>query len=82
MLKPRVQKTVYSSEWLDGKPTAPETGISHAFKVLKIEGYEDTLNNLDLKRPDGVADLFTTLGDKARDDYLMRYMLDVGKRPV
>lgn len=77
VLKPRVQKTVYSSEWLDGKPTAPETGVSHAFKVLKIEGYEDTLNNLDLKRPDGVTDLFTTLGDKARDDYLMRYMLDV-----
>lgn len=77
VLVPRVKKVVFSSDWRNGKPTAPETGISHAFKVLKIEGYEDTLNNLDLKRPDGVADLFTTLGDKARDDYLMRYMLDV-----
>lgn len=77
VLKPRIQKVVYSADWKDGKPTAPETGISHAFKVLKIEGYEDTLNNLDLKRPDGVTDLFTNLGDKAREDYLMRYMLDV-----
>ena len=77
VIKPRLKKTVFSADWSEGKPTAPETGISHAFKVLKIEGYEDTLNNLDLKRPDGVTDLFTTLGDKARDDYLMRYMLDV-----
>lgn len=76
-LKPRMQKVVYSADWRDGKPTAPKTGISHAFKVLKIEGYEDALNNLDLKRPDGVADLFTNLGEKAREDYLMRYMLDV-----
>jgi adenine-specific DNA-methyltransferase len=76
-INPRVKKIVYSADWSEGKPTAPETGISHAFKVLKIEGYEDTLNNLDLKRPDGVADLFTNLGEKAREDYLMRYMLDV-----
>ena len=76
-VKPRMQKVVYSSDWRLGKPIAPETGISHAFKVLKIEGYEDALNNLDLKRPDGVNDLFNNLGDEARDDYLMRYMLDV-----
>ncbi len=76
-INPRVKKIVYSADWKDGKPTAPETGISHAFKVLKIEGYEDTLNNLHLTRPDGVTDLFASLGDKARDDYLMRYMLDV-----
>jgi adenine-specific DNA-methyltransferase len=75
--KPRVQKIIYSTIWKDGKPTAPETGISHAFKVLKIEGYEDALNNLDLERPQGVDDLFQNLGDEARDDYLMRYMLDV-----
>jgi len=80
VIKPRIQKVVFSSDWKNGRPTAPETGISHAFKVLKIEGYEDTLNNLDLKRPDGVTDLFTNLGDKARDDYLMRYMLDVEAR--
>ena len=77
VLKPRLQKVVYSADWFEGKPTAPETGISHAFKVLKIEGYEDALNNLDLKRPDGVTDLFNKIGDTARDDYLMRYMLDV-----
>ena len=47
VVKPRLKKAVFSADWSEGKPTAPETGISHAFKVLKIEGYEDALNNLD-----------------------------------
>lgn len=74
---PRLKKTVYSSIWRGGKPTAPETGISHAFKVLKIEGYEDALNNLDLKRSDAQASLLEGFSADKRDDYLMRYMLDV-----
>ncbi len=43
--KPRIQKVVYSAEWANGKPTAPGTGISHCFKVLKLESYEDTLGH-------------------------------------
>jgi adenine-specific DNA-methyltransferase len=70
-------KVVYSSEWKGGKPTAPETGISHAFKVLKIEGYEDALNNLDLKRSEPQTSLLDGFSPEKRDDYLMRYMLDV-----
>lgn len=77
VLKPRIEKVVYSADWKDGKPTAPETGISHAFKVLKIEGYEDALNNLILKRPAAQASLLDGFSEKAREDYLMRYMLDV-----
>ena len=72
-----MQKAAYSGEWKAGKPTAPETGISHAFKVLKIEGYEDALNNLDLKRSDAQASLLEGFSADKRDDYLMRYMLDV-----
>jgi len=77
VLKQRVQKVVFSKSWSSGKPTAPDTGISHAFKVLKIEGYEDTLNNLDLKRSDAQASLLDGFSAEKRDDYLMRYMLDV-----
>jgi adenine-specific DNA-methyltransferase len=77
---PRVKKVVFSADWKDGKPTTPETGISHAFKVLKIEGYEDTLNNLDLKRSDAQASLLEGFSAGKRDDYLMRYMLDVEAR--
>lgn len=77
IIKPRMQKAAYSGEWKAGKPTTPETGISHSFKVLKIEGYEDALNNLDLKRSDAQASLLDGFSAEQRDDYLMRYMLDV-----
>lgn len=78
--KPRVQKVVYSADWKDGKPTSPETGISHAFKVIKLESYEDTLNNLELRRTDVQGDLLKTIPQDAREDYLLRYMLDVESR--
>jgi adenine-specific DNA-methyltransferase len=77
IIKPRMQKVAYSSDWRLGKPTSPETGISHAFKVLKIESYEDTLNNLQLQRTEAQGNLLDGFADEAREDYLMRYMLDV-----
>lgn len=80
IIKPRMQKVAYSAEWRLGKPTSPETGVSHAFKVLKIESYEDTLNNLYLRRPSGTGDLFNGMPKEAQDDYLLRYMLDVESR--
>lgn len=80
LVKPRIQKVVFSSDWKDGKPTNPETGISHCFKVLKLESYEDTLNNLHLRRPSGTGDLFNGMPKEAQDDYLLRYMLDVESR--
>lgn len=78
--KPRIQKIAYSADWKDGKPTNPETGISYCFKVLKLESYEDTLNNLHLRRPSGTGDLFNGMPKEAQDDYLLRYMLDVESR--
>lgn len=78
--KPRIQKVVYSATWKDGKPTAPETGISHCFKVLKLESYEDTLNNLQLHRTAAQGDMFDTLPQQVKDDYLLHYMLDVESR--
>jgi adenine-specific DNA-methyltransferase len=80
VLKPRVQKVVYSADWKDGKATAPQTGVSHAFKVLKMESYEDTLNNLELKRSPQQIDLLSNLPDSVREDYLLRYMLDIESR--
>jgi adenine-specific DNA-methyltransferase len=80
VLKPRLQKVIYSSEWEDGKPTAPETGISHCFKVLKLESYEDALNNLQLRRTEEQGDLLAKLPEQAEDDYLLNYMLDVESR--
>lgn len=80
VLKPRIQKVVYSADWKDGKAAAPETGISHAFKVLKLENYEDTLNNLQLRRTAQQQDLLDTLPQSTQEDYLLRYMLDIESR--
>ena len=80
VLKPRIQKVVYSADWKDGKATAPQTGISHAFKVLKLESYEDTLNNLQLRRTEAQESLLDTLPKSAKEDYLLRYMLDIESR--
>ena len=80
VLKPRIQKVVYSADWKDGKAASPETGISHAFKVLKLESYEDTLNNLQLRRTAQQQDLLDTLPPSAQEDYLLRYLLDIESR--
>lgn len=80
VLKPRLQKVVFSAEWLNGKPTAPGTGTSHCFKVIRLESYEDTLNNLVLKRSSAQEDLFGKLTPQAKDDYQLRYMLEVESR--
>ena len=76
VLKPRVQKVVYAENWKDGKPQADKEsslhGVPQIVKVLKLESYEDTLNNLVLKDN---GDLFAKLNDGAKEDYLLRYML-------
>ena len=78
VLKPRIEKVVYSPEWKDGKPQSSDKGISHCFHYLTLESYEDTLNNLELKTPEGAQASLMGLADQ--DEYLLRYMLDVEAR--
>jgi adenine specific DNA methylase Mod len=71
VLLPRIKKVVYSDNWKNGKPQKGK-GISHFFKYLYLEQYEDTLNNLELTRKeDGQLAL-----ERFGDEYLLRYMLD------
>lgn len=78
VLKPRIVKTVYASEWKNGKPVSRDTGISHCFKYIRLESYEDTLGNLSLNTK---QDLFSqNTDDEARQAYVMNYMLDVETR--
>jgi len=74
VMKPRIQKVVYSSEWKNGKPQNTD-GISHIFKYLTLEQYEDTLNNIEFKEAGTVQ---KTLMDM--DGYFLRYMLDFETR--
>lgn len=78
VLKPRIQKVVYSKDWKDGKPVSRE-GSSHMFKYIRLESYEDTLDNLELRRP---AEMQALLDGSAstREDYMLHYLLDIETR--
>ncbi|MBI5815433.1 MAG: site-specific DNA-methyltransferase [Nitrospinae bacterium] len=77
VLVPRLKKVVYSTDWKEGKPQNRNTGISHAFKIVRLESYEDTLNNLVLNRTPEQKAALEKAGEKARSDYLLGYFLDV-----
>ncbi|MFA4943540.1 MAG: site-specific DNA-methyltransferase [Lentisphaeria bacterium] len=79
VLTPRIQKVVYAKDWKDGKPVARDTGISHCFKYLRLESYEDTLNNLEARRTAAQTSLLTA-HPAVREDYTLRYLLDTETR--
>lgn len=66
----RTKKSIYSSDWKNGKPTNRNTGISHIMKYLRLESYEDALSNIELKKENNMSNLFG-------DDYMINYMLDI-----
>ncbi|MDI6687831.1 MAG: hypothetical protein QME06_06365 [Desulfobacterales bacterium] len=78
VLKPRIQKVIYSKDWKNGKPVSRE-GSSHMFKYMRLESYEDTLNNLEIKRTDKQEQLLFSneMSKKAKEEYMLSYMLDV-----
>jgi len=78
ILKPRIMKVIYSDEWNEGKPVSRH-GTSAVLKYLRLESYEDALNNLQLKRTHQQARLLEA-DDDVREQYVLSYMLDVESR--
>ena len=75
--KPRIEKVIYSSDWRDGKPVS-RNGISQCFKYIRLEQYEDTLNNLVLKKE---SNLFNSAGSQGfKESYMLGYMMDTEAR--
>ncbi|MCO7067648.1 site-specific DNA-methyltransferase [Vibrio paracholerae] len=70
--KPRIQKATYSNSWKNGKAETMDH-VSQCIKVVKLEGYEDTLNNISLSK--GNSDLFDFMSPELANDYLLKYML-------
>jgi adenine-specific DNA-methyltransferase len=68
--KPRIQKVIYSEDWKDGKPVSRK-GISHAFKYLRLESYEDTLNNIEIE--EGRLKFLTN--PAVKEQYMLHYLL-------
>lgn len=79
--KPRIQKIIYSANWSKGKPIRDNkpllndeyksNGISHIFQYIKLEQYEDTLNNIEFdSEREQIAPEFEFA---ERIKYLLRY---------
>jgi adenine-specific DNA-methyltransferase len=72
--KPRIQKVIYSDNWKNGKPL-DKRGISQIVKYQVLESYEDTLNNLFLQSKTELD-----FSGKAKEEYLLQYMLEMESR--
>jgi adenine-specific DNA-methyltransferase len=89
VLLPRIKKITFTPEWKNGKPkrlaTSEEAECSpRIVKVVRLESYEDALNNLEAHRTDTqqlLLDAADAQGaDGLKEQYLLRYMLDVETR--
>jgi adenine-specific DNA-methyltransferase len=89
VLLPRIKKVTFTPEWKDGKPkrlaTPQEAERSpRVVKVVRLESYEDALNNLEARRSDTqqlLLDAAEAQGaDGLKEQYILRYMLDVETR--
>ena len=72
--RPRIEKALYSRDWRDGKPIS-RNGISQCFKYIRLEQYEDTLNNLEVKKQQT-----DWRDDEFHESYMLSYMLDTETR--
>ena len=91
VLVPRIKKVTFAPEWKDGKPkrlATPEEAkrSPRIIKVLRLESYEDTLNNLHFQSSRNVKQQTLLDAPEARgadglkEQYVLRYMLDVETR--
>lgn len=84
VLIPRLKKVIFTPDWKDGSPSRLATeseaaAVSGILKYIRLESYEDALNNLALERTSDQVDLLSN-NDDLREQYLLSYMLDVESR--
>ncbi len=83
LTRPRILKALYSSDWKTGAPRS-RNGLSACVKIVRLESYEDALNNLEIRRTETQAQLLLSAdaqgADGLKEQYTLRYMLDVETR--
>ena len=79
VIVPRIKKAVFSATWKEGRPRGPGSGVGHGFRYVRLESYEDVLDNLQLKRTEAQSRVLESHAG-FREDYLLSYMLDVESR--
>lgn len=79
VLLPRLKKVIYAKDWKNGSPLSTDTGVSHCIKYLRLESYEDTLNNLSLARSEAQE---LALGQSAafKESYFLNYLFEAESR--
>ena len=89
VLLPRIKKVTFTPEWKNGKPkrlASPEEAARspRIVKVVRLESYQDALNNLETRRTDKQQLLLDSpeaqRADGLKEEYILRYMLDVETR--
>lgn len=71
VIKPRIERIIFASDWQNGKPVPGSTGQLHIFKYQTLEQYEDALDNIVFREQDGtIARTLTGF-----TDYMLKYML-------
>lgn len=89
VLLARLKKIVFAPDWKGGRPrrlaTSEEAARSpRVMKVIRLESYEDALNNLSLRRmgpQQASLDLRRDYGSKSlKEQYMLKYLLDVETR--
>lgn len=84
LLKPRVLKAIGASAWNAGAPTGRDGSRNAVIRYFRTESYEDTLNNLVVRRTVKQDDLLASSeaqgADGLKEHYMLRYMLDVETR--
>ena len=89
VLLPRIKKVMFSPEWRDGMPKRVATKTEaqrgpRIVKLVRLESYEDALNNLVPRRSVRQDDLLASAeaqgADRLKEQYLLHYMLDVETR--
>jgi adenine-specific DNA-methyltransferase len=73
--KPRIQKVIYSEDWKDGKPVSRK-GSSHIFKYIKLESYEDALNNLKPRETANITSALALANENVQEQYMLQYKLE------
>lgn len=75
LTKARIKKVIYSEDWKDGKPKSRK-GSSHMFKYIRLESYEDCIDNLKFERSKTQEDWLEN-NKTAKEEYMLKYMMDL-----
>ncbi|MFH2106487.1 MAG: DNA methyltransferase [Candidatus Micrarchaeota archaeon] len=68
VLKPRIEKVIFSDNWKEGNPQDNNGSKKQIIKYQALEQYEDTLLNIDFKEPNKLVE--------SSKDFKLKYMLE------